>query len=88
MLSTVIDQTYLEKPTDANSCTFSHITLREGASGHAVEEVTGTVDPEGKRRGEIASLISGVALDVAREAFEQRLSERAAAGYYPARPNR
>lgn len=88
MLSTVIDQTYLEKPAVANSCAFSHLTLREDSSGHSVEEVTGTVDPAGKRRGEIASLVSGVALDVARQVFEQRLAERADAGYCPARPSR
>lgn len=86
MPSSVIEQAYLEKPATVTGCDFSHLTLRESGAGYAVEEVIGTVAPDGKRRGEIVPLVSAVALDVARLTFEQHLAERKTSGYCPTRP--
>lgn len=85
MPETVIDQAYLEKVRSAVGVEFVHVTLRDTGRTHAVEEVVGAVDREGKRRGEILSIVADATLGEAQRVFAAQVSGHCAAGFQKAR---
>jgi len=75
-----IAHSYLEKSGDGAK-KFSHLSIYQRTGGFALEEVSGLVEPDSARRGEIRALAEALSRDEAQARYQDEISARRSAGY-------
>jgi hypothetical protein len=75
-----IMHTYMERPGEGVR-PLSDVSIYRHGDCFAVEEVVGTIDEEGHRRGEIVTLAAGLAMSEAERRYAEAVAARKKAGF-------
>jgi hypothetical protein len=76
-----IMHTYMEKPGEGIR-SLSDVSVYKHGDCFAVEEVVGTIDEDGLRRGEIATIASDLSISDAENRYAEEVAAREQAGFF------